>query len=74
MDDTQSRDEHLLESHPNVKREVEGHYYDNKITLAAKIQDQDEEWVRPKGRNASIWSHFKESKRGHGAKEGDKSG
>ena len=25
-------------------------------------QETEEEWVRPTGRNAAIWSHFKESK------------
>ena len=32
---------------------------DHKLT---EEQKETEEWVRPRGRNAAIWSHFKESK------------
>ena len=26
------------------------------------MEDTEEEWVRPRGRNASIWEHFKENR------------
>ena len=29
----------------------------------ADIEEQEEEWVRPKGRNAPIWNHFKENRK-----------
>ena len=27
------------------------------------MEDKDEDWVRPRGRNAPIWEHFKENKK-----------
>ena len=28
-----------------------------------KEQDKEEDWVRPSGRNAKVWNHFKENRR-----------
>ena len=38
---------------------VSKHEQDHELT---ENQKETEEWMRPRGRNAAIWSHFKESK------------
>ena len=41
-------------------------------SVAAAMEDEEtEEWVRPRGRNAAIWNHFKESKKDREEKKTD---